>query len=102
MSRQRRRFTPEQKSAILREHLLDKVAVADLCDKHDIKPTVFYSWQRTMFENLGSLFKRKGDSRSAALERKNEALRKKIASKDEVIAEIMEDYVAVKKTLGAD
>ena len=102
MSRQRRRFTPEQKSAILREHLLEKISVADLCDKHDIRPTVFYSWQKTMFENLGSLFQKKGDSRSLALERKNEALKKKIASKDEVIAEIMEDYVAVKKTLGAD
>ena len=101
MSRQRRRFTPEQKSAILREHLLEKISVADLCDKHDIRPTVFYSWQKTMFENLGSLFQNKGDSRSLALERKNEALKKKIASKDEVIAEIMEDYVAVKKTLGA-
>ncbi len=39
---QRRNFTAEQKADILRQHLVDKVAVSDLCDKHKIQPSLFY------------------------------------------------------------
>ena len=38
--------------------------------------------------------------RLSALERQNAALRERLAHKDEVIAEIMEEMVAVKKTAG--
>lgn len=96
----RRRFAPEQKAAIIREHLVDRILVSDLCDKHGIQPTVFYRWQKEMFENLPGLFERGKDPRGASLERRNEALRKKLAEKDEVIAEIMADFIAAKKTIG--
>jgi transposase len=43
--------SPEQKVAILREHLVEGKAVSDLCDKHHIHPTVFYQWQRQFFVN---------------------------------------------------
>lgn len=42
----RRRFTTEQKVSILRRHLVDKVAVSDLCDEYRIQPSLFYPWQR--------------------------------------------------------
>ena len=29
--------------AILREHLIEHVSVSDLCDKHELQPTLFYS-----------------------------------------------------------
>ncbi|MEL7266064.1 MAG: transposase, partial [Planctomycetota bacterium] len=38
----RRSFTPEQKISILREHLIDRVPVSDLCDKHNISTVLFY------------------------------------------------------------
>ena len=34
----RRNFSPEQKVAIVRQHLLDHVPVSDLCDQHGIRP----------------------------------------------------------------
>ena len=102
MAKPRRRFTAEQKAAILREHLIDNVPVSDLCDKHKIQPTLFYRWQKEMFENLASLFERQGGSALAALHRQNESLKAKITQKDEVIAEVMADYIAVKKTIGGD
>ena len=37
----RRHLTPEQKVAIVREHLLDRVPIAALCDKHQIHATQF-------------------------------------------------------------
>lgn len=100
MAKNRRRFTPEQKAAIVREHLVDHVAISDLCDKHSIQPTLFYRWQKELFENLPSLFISKKDSRLSELERQNAALKEKLSSKDEVIAEIMEEMITVKKKTG--
>ena len=39
------RTTPE-KVAILKRHLLEKVAIPDLCEELGLNPTVFYQWQR--------------------------------------------------------
>ena len=99
----RRKFTAEQKAAILRRHLQDKVPVSDLCDEYKIQPSVFYTWQRQLLENIASALEPNGRGRSLArakLERENEALKAKLAKKDNVIAEISEEYVALKKELG--
>ena len=106
MSKQkRRRFTPEQKAAILRRHLVDKVAVSDLCDEYKIQPSLFYGWQRQLLENMESVLdggqgRRAAHRRDAQLERKVEALEAKLAKKDGVIAEISEEFIALKKELG--
>jgi transposase-like protein len=47
----RKRFTSEEKIAILRLHHLESVAVPDLCHKHGIGPSMFYCWQKDFFEN---------------------------------------------------
>ena len=47
----RKRFTDQEKVAILRLHLLDHVAISDLCDQHGIHTTMFYRWQKEFFEN---------------------------------------------------
>ena len=52
--RQRRQFSPEDKAAILRRHLVDHVPVSDLCDEYKIQPTLFYLWQRQAFEHLSA------------------------------------------------
>jgi len=102
MSEHRRHFSAEQKAGILREHLIDKVAVSDLCERHGLRPTVFYRWQKEMFANLVVLLARCAGSDRGAAARENEALRAKLARKDEVIAAIMADFIAAKKALGGD
>jgi len=42
MEHKRRHFSPEEKVAILRRHLLDKVPVSDLCDELGLQPNQFY------------------------------------------------------------
>lgn len=100
----RRRYTAEQKAAILRRHIKDKVPVSDLCDEYKIQPSVFYGWQRQLLENMEAALEvgspRRVDSRTAELERDNEALRAKLVRRDNVIAEISEEHVALKKELG--
>jgi transposase len=49
-------FHPEQKVAILREHLIEGQAVSELCERHRIHPTMFYQWQRQFFENGTAAF----------------------------------------------
>jgi len=100
MAKQRRRFAAEEKVAILRRHLLDKVPVSDLCDELGLNPNVFYSWQKALFENGAAAFAGRKDSGSQKLQQENQALRSKLARKDEVIAEIMASHIELKKSLG--
>jgi transposase len=51
MKKQRRHYTPEEKVAILRRHLVEGVPVSDLCDESWLQPTVFYRWQKEFFES---------------------------------------------------
>ena len=60
MEKPRRTYTPEQKVSILREHLIERTPVSDLCDKHGIHPTLFYQWQKTFFEREEPLLKPEG------------------------------------------
>ena len=100
MARRRRKFTGEEKVRILKRHFVDKVPVSDLCDEQGLHPTLFYKWQKEFFENGAAAFERKNDTLTKRLQKENVDLKTKIAHKDEVIAEIMESHVALKKSLG--
>ncbi len=47
----RKRFTAQEKVAILRLQLRDHIPISDLCDQHGIHPTMFYRWSKEFFEN---------------------------------------------------
>ncbi len=109
MQKGRRKFTSEEKMAILRRHLMEKMPVSDVCDEVGIHPTLFYRWQKELFEHGAATFDRLGkngrqrstqERQKSRLEDKLTALEKKLANKDEVIAEIMESHVRLKKSLG--
>ena len=100
MSQERKYHTPQEKTAILREHLINKVPVSDLCDRHGLHPTLFYRWQKLAFEGMDSLFESRKDSESSKLRKQVEVLQAKLSNKDCVIGQIMEDYVSLKKSLG--
>src|SRR5579884_2413626 len=46
----KRQYTAEEKVAILRRHLIEKVTVPDLCDEYHLHPSVFYRWLKQFFE----------------------------------------------------
>jgi transposase len=102
-TQQRRHFTAAEKVAILKRHLLEKVPISELCEEYGIQPTLFYTWQRIFFENGGAAFESNGRrSRQAEQAQADRvaALEKKLQRKDEVIAELLEDHVRLKKELG--
>lgn len=99
---QRRHFTPQQKVAIVKRHLVDGAPISDLCDQHQILPTQFYQWQKQLFEHGASAFERTGKpSGPSPQERQIQQLQAKLATKNEVIAELMEEHVSLKKLDGA-
>ena len=62
MRKPRKNYSPPEKVAILRRHLIDRVPVSDLCDEYQLSPTLFYAWQKIFFENGASAFERKNGS----------------------------------------
>jgi transposase len=101
----RRKFSTEQKAAILRRHLIDKVAVSDLCEEYKLQPSQFYLWQKQAMENIAAALepnpvRRLSNAKETKLSRENEALKSKLSRKDNVIAEISEEFVKLKKELG--
>jgi transposase len=100
MKKQRKHYTPEEKVAILRRHLLEQVPISELCDRHGLQPTVFYRWQMEFFENGTTVFQPKARPNHSAEQERIAYLEKKIQTKDEVLAELMAEHVALKKTLG--
>ena len=100
MSRRRKHYSPPEKVAILKRHLVERVPVSDLCDEHGLHPTVFYRWQKEFFEKGAMAFSDTRDPRSAELEKKVNELEDKLSRKHEVLSELMEEHIALKKRLG--
>lgn len=100
MSKKRKNYTAEEKVTILRKHLLEKKPISDLCEQCGLHPTIFYRWQKEFFENGSLAFQQRNDSSTTKLERKIKELEQKLVTKNEVLSELMEEHIALKKSLG--
>ena len=98
----RRHFTPQEKVAIVKRHLLEGIAISTVCDEFQINPTLFYLWQRQLFENAHLAFE--NGRKVRAVEDANvlriQQLEAKLVRKNEVMAELMEAHTVQKKNLG--
>ena len=110
MARVRRQHQAAQKAAALKKHHVDKIPISDVCEQLNLQPSVFYHWQRQLFENADRVLggskpgsgprEKELEAKVAALEAKNAALEAKLVRKDNVIAEITEEHVRLKKDVG--
>ena len=106
MSEQRRNWAGggEPIMRILRRHLVDREDVSMICAEEKIQPSQFYKWQAQLFAEGAAVFQRKNSSgdrreRIEALE-KIAKLEEKLGKKNEVLSELMEEHVQLKKELG--
>ena len=99
MAATRKHFSSEQKVKIIKMHLVEGIPLSDLCDRNGIHPSVFYRWQKAFFER-GYLAFENSDSKKSNAEKKITTLKQEITDKNEVLAELMEEHVALKKSLG--
>jgi len=103
LKKERKNYTPQEKVAILRRHLIEKQAVSEICDKLDLQPTVFYRWLKEFFDNGAAAFEHAPNGskkHEAKQQRRIERLEEKLQKKNEVMAELMEEHVVLKKSLG--
>lgn len=96
----RKNYSPEEKVSILRECFLEKKTVSEICEKHEIAPNLFYRWQKQFFENGGQAFQAVEHGEKSRQAERIEFLEAKLRKKDEVLAELMEEHVQLKKNLG--
>ena len=100
MKKTRKHYTGEEKVGILRRHLLEQEPISKLCDELGLQPTVLYRWQKEFFENGAAAFQTKARANHQLEQERIAYLQKKIQTKDEVLAELMAEHIALKKSLG--
>jgi transposase len=94
----RKRYSAENKVSILREHLEKNISIADICEKYRIHPNQLYRWKKEFFENAVEIFftkrgRKKKDTTTMDLENK-------IKERNEVIAELLQENLKLKKFSG--
>ncbi len=100
MRKTRHNYTPEEKVGILKRHLIDHVPISNLCDEYQLQPTVFYDWQKQFFENGAAAFIRDSCHQKRKEDQRIEQLEAKLRRKNEVLSELMEEHIQLKKELG--
>ena len=80
--------------------MIDHVPVSNLCDEYQLQPTVFYDWQKQFFENGTAAFIRDSSRQKRKEEQRIEQLEAKLRRKNEVLSELMEEHIQLKKELG--
>ena len=98
--RKRNQYQPAEKVSIIRMHLIEKQSVSDLCDKYNIAPSVYYRWQKQFFEGGEKAFTPTKQTAVTRLQQEVTQLEGKLARKDEILGEVMEEYVTLKKRIG--
>lgn len=97
----RRNFSIHEKVILLKRHLVDKIPVSNLCEQENIQPSIFYKWQKDLFDNASEILDLKARKRGAdSQQRRFKDLQNKIEKKNEVIAELMGEHIKLKKEFG--
>lgn len=100
MRKTRKNYTGQEKVAILKLHLLEQVPVSDLCDVHNLQPSVFNRWLKEFFENGAAAFVKDNSRQKKAEEKRIQKLEAKLQTKNEVLSELLEEHIQLKKDLG--
>jgi transposase-like protein len=102
MTRKRRSFSPTEKAAAVRKHLIDKVPVSQIADEMKVQPTLIHNWINMVISQAERAFEspRAGKAKQDNHDDKLTALREKLAAKNEVISELMEENIRSKKDNG--
>ncbi len=101
MSRRlRQRFSDVQKTKTVLIQVQNGVPVSQVCEDLGIHPNQYYEWQKQAFSSLPHVFPRD----TVHLERSHQCevdnLKSKLSQKDEVIAELLTEHIALKKKTG--
>lgn len=101
----RKRYTSEEKTKILRDYIENNLSVSSVCEKYQIHPNVIYRWKKQMFESTPDALsnsKKKSDKQLSTAEARIAELEALLAKRESLIAEIIEDNISLKKKLNGE
>jgi len=100
----KKRYTSDEKTMILREHLEKNIQVSDLAEKYTVHPNAIYKWKKALFEHASDSIetKTKPDKELSSALKRIQELEEKLNQRERLIAEIVEDNINLKKKFGAD
>jgi transposase len=93
MKKERRSWSADEKTRVLRRHLIEKIPISKLCEEQKMAPSMYHRWQEQLFQNAGLALEGKRNERHLE-QQKIEKLEQKIHQKDEVLAELMAEHIA--------
>ena len=91
----RRRLSAEEKVKILEEARAPNTTVAEVLRRHQLDAATFYRWERDAKAAMLAALGDKPRLRDTA-DRENERLRAELARKSRIIAEVVEENLALK------
>jgi len=93
-------FSDGQNSIAVLAHVQDGVPVSQVCENLGIHPNQYYEWQKQAFSSLPHVFSRDVIRQERSHQREVDNLKSKLSQKDEVIAELLTEHIALKKKTG--
>lgn len=93
-------ISSKDKVLILRELLENRTPINQLAEKYNISPNDIYLWRKKLFEEADKIFERKSKNNQKREIDKQKHLEEKINRKDEVIAELVQENISLKKSFG--
>jgi len=102
--RERKRYSGEQKTIILRELLENNVPISTLCEKYEVRPNDIYNWKKKLFESASGIFGQQisiSKQRTSA-EKRIEKLESKLRDRDEAISYLILDNISIKKSISGE
>jgi len=94
----RKRYTAEEKIKILRELQEDGKTISQVADVYGVHPNCIFKWRKQHLEmGVQGFQTKRPDISNKAKDRKIAALENKLKHKDEVISELAEELLALKK-----
>ncbi len=96
-------LSSEKKVEMIKRHVVDGQPVSKLCEEYGVQPKSYDEWQKLFFEQGFKVFESKPSVVTSVAKQQDtrlQYLENKLKEKDEVIAEVRRDYMALKKILG--
>lgn len=86
------------KVKVIREHLENQVAISDLCERYQLHPNQVYKWKKELFEGAVKTFSGQHKKERENGNRQTQTLEAKLRKREGLIAELLEENVALKKS----
>ncbi|MEL6894718.1 MAG: transposase [Planctomycetota bacterium] len=103
MKPKRQSYSPQQKANAVRMHLRQRKPVSEIADELNIHPTMINGWIRIVLEKAEMAFEdnRSTTAKQRQTDKKFQKLQQRIDQKNEVIAELIQENIQAKKTVGS-